>query len=49
MKITLYDELGASISEEKEALRIKEIMENIIPFKVPHNVDYKLGPNWSGK
>lgn len=46
--VTLYDEVGASVGSEKEAKIIKEIMENAIPFEVPHLMDYKLLPNWGG-
>jgi DNA polymerase I-like protein with 3'-5' exonuclease and polymerase domains len=46
--VTLYDEIGASITSEREAKLIKEITENAIEFKVPHLMDYKLLKSWGG-
>lgn len=46
--ITLYDEIGASVNSEREAKLIKEVTENIIPFKVPHLMKYKLMDSWGG-
>jgi len=46
--ITLYDELGISITSEKEAKQIKEIAENAIKFEVPHLMEYKILPTWGG-
>lgn len=46
--ITLYDEIGASLVSESQAKLIKEIVENIIPFEVPHAMDYKLMHSWGG-
>jgi DNA polymerase I-like protein with 3'-5' exonuclease and polymerase domains len=46
--VTLYDEIGASISSEREAKLIKEITENAIPFEVPHLMKYKLLDSWGG-
>jgi DNA polymerase I-like protein with 3'-5' exonuclease and polymerase domains len=44
--VTLYDELDHSISDRRQALRIKEVMETAVPFTVPHYVVAEIGPNW---
>jgi len=46
--VTLYDEIGASVSSEREAKLIKEITENAIKFEVPHLMKYKLMKSWGG-
>jgi len=45
-KLTVHDELCFSISSEDQASRIKEIMENCVPLRVPSKVDQELGDNW---
>lgn len=45
-QIQVYDELGQTIWDERDAWRIKEIMENAIEFTVPHIADPELGLNW---
>lgn len=46
--VTLYDEIGASIQSEKQALLIKEVTEHAIEFTVPQVMEYKLMPSWGG-
>lgn len=47
--ISLYDELDASVANEKTARKIAEIFETAFPFKVPMVCEWKLGDNWSCK
>tara|TARA_E500000305_G_C4024843_1_gene241180 strand:+ start:52 stop:1944 length:1893 start_codon:yes stop_codon:yes gene_type:complete len=44
--LTVHDELCFGISSEKQASRIKEIMETGLELKVPSKVDMELGNNW---
>ena len=44
--IQVHDELNCSIEDEKQALKIKEIMEQTIELKVPLKVDMEIGPSW---
>jgi DNA polymerase I-like protein with 3'-5' exonuclease and polymerase domains len=44
--IQIHDELCFSIKTEKQANKIKKIMEDAIKLKVPNKVDYESGPNW---
>jgi len=44
--IQIHDELCFSIESEKQAEKIKTIMENAIKLEVPNKVDYESGPNW---
>ena len=44
--IQVHDELNCSIEDEKQATKIKEIMENTVELKVPLKVDMKLGLSW---
>jgi len=44
--IQVHDELNCSIEDEKQATKIKEIMEQTVELKVPLKVDMKLGPSW---
>lgn len=46
MRITLYDETGSSLTDPSQARLVKEVMENAIPFTVPHYVDLQVGDNW---
>lgn len=46
--VTLYDEIGASVTSEREAKLIKEVTENAIQFEVPHLMEYKLLKSWGG-
>ena len=44
--IQVHDELNCSIEDEKQATKIKEIMENTVELKVPLKVDMEIGPSW---
>lgn len=45
-QIQVYDELGQTIWDIKDAYRIKEVMENAIRFEVPHLADPEIGLTW---
>ena len=44
--IQLHDELNISFKTKKESDKIKEIMENCVPLKVPNKVDFEQGDSW---
>ena len=44
--LQVHDELDISIESEKEAQRIKDIMESAVNLEVPNKVDYEFGKNW---
>tara|TARA_R100000008_G_scaffold47259_1_gene27971 strand:- start:25 stop:1851 length:1827 start_codon:yes stop_codon:yes gene_type:complete len=44
--LQVHDELDISIGSEKEAQRIKDIMETAVELEVPNKVDYEFGKNW---
>ena len=44
--IQVHDELDFSVSSEKEAKEIKEIMETCVELRVPSLVDSEFGKNW---
>ena len=44
--IQLHDELNVSYENKKEAVKIKEIMEQAVPLKVPNKVDFEDGECW---
>ena len=44
--LQVHDELDISIGSEKEAQKIKDIMEGAVELEVPNKVDYECGPNW---
>jgi DNA polymerase I-like protein with 3'-5' exonuclease and polymerase domains len=45
-QIQIHDELCLSIKNDKEATRVKNIMETAIPLIVDNKVNYKKGKNW---
>ena len=45
--VTVHDELGASVSDEREARQAAEIMENCVRLKVPSVVDVEIGDSWA--
>jgi len=45
-QIQIHDELCLSIKNDKEALIVKETMENAITLEVKNKVNYKEGKNW---
>jgi len=44
--IQLHDELNISFKTKEESDKIKEIMENCVPLKVPNKVDFEQGDCW---
>ena len=44
--IQIHDELDISITDDKNAKKIIEIMENAVTLEVPNKVDYEFGANW---
>lgn len=45
-QIQVYDELGQTIWDDRDAYRIKEVMEHAIEFEVPHLADPDVGDSW---
>jgi DNA polymerase I-like protein with 3'-5' exonuclease and polymerase domains len=45
-QIQVYDELGQTIWNDRDALRIKEVMEHAIEFEIPHVADPEVGRSW---
>lgn len=45
-QIQVYDELGQTIFDDRDAFRIKRIMEHAIEFTVPHLADPDVGRSW---
>ena len=44
--VQVHDELNISITDEKQAKQIIEIMETAIELEIPNKVDYESGDNW---
>jgi DNA polymerase I-like protein with 3'-5' exonuclease and polymerase domains len=44
--IQLHDELNVSYENKEEAVKIREIMEQAVPLKVPNKVDFEDGECW---
>ena len=44
--IQLHDELNISFETKQQADRIKEIMEQAVPLKIPNKVDFEDGECW---
>ena len=44
--IQIHDELDISVKDDKEAEKIKKIMESAVELEVPNKVDYESGENW---
>jgi len=44
--IQMHDEIDFSLSSLSQAARVSEIMENIVPLRIPMKVDMQLGWNW---
>jgi len=44
--VTVHDENGLSVPDEKTARRVKEIMESVVQLTVPFKCDVDLGPSW---
>jgi len=44
--IQLHDELNISFETQQQADRVKEIMEQAVPLKIPNKVDFEDGECW---
>jgi DNA polymerase I-like protein with 3'-5' exonuclease and polymerase domains len=44
--IQIHDEVDISVSSDKQAEDIIEIMESAVELKVPNKVDYEKGNSW---
>ena len=44
--IQVHDELDISVTNDLEAAKIRDVMENAVDLKIPNKVDYEAGPNW---
>ena len=44
--IQIHDELDISVESDKQAKRIKEVMESAVDLEIPNKVDYESGKNW---
>jgi len=44
--IQVHDELDCSVKDERQANKIKEVMETCVKLEVPSKVDVDLGESW---
>ena len=44
--IHVHDEVDISVENEKQAEKIKEIMQTCVELNVPSVVDYEKGASW---
>ena len=44
--VQVHDELNVSITDDKQAEKVKKIMEEAVPLEIPNKVDYESGENW---
>jgi len=44
--IQIHDELDISVESDKQAEKIKKIMESAVDLEIPNKVDYESGKNW---
>ena len=44
--IQVHDELDCSVKDERQAKKIKEVMETCVKLEVPSKVDIDLGESW---
>ena len=44
--LQVHDELGCSVRDADHARRIKAVMEDAIPLRVPSKCDIDIGPSW---
>ena len=44
--VQVHDELNVSIIDDKQAEKVKEIMETAVLLEIPNKVDYESGENW---
>lgn len=45
-QMTVHDEISLSVVDEKQAMLMKEIMEQAVPLLCPAQCDMDLGPSW---
>lgn len=48
-QIQIYDEIDGTFSTDKEATRVKEIMETAVQLEVPSLVEPEWGSSWAGE
>ena len=44
--VQVHDELNVSITDDKQAEKVKKIMEEAVLLEIPNKVDYESGENW---
>jgi len=44
--VQVHDELNVSITDDKQAEKVKKIMEESVLLEIPNKVDYECGENW---
>jgi len=44
--VQVHDELNVSITDAKQAEKIRKIMEEAVLLEIPNKVDYECGENW---
>ena len=44
--VQVHDELNVSITDDKQAKKVKEIMETAVLLKIHNKVDYESGKTW---
>lgn len=44
--LQMHDEIPFSFVEEKDGLRVAQLMREVVPLEVPVAVDLEWGPNW---
>ena len=44
--VQVHDELNVSITDDKQAQKVKKIMEEAVLLEIPNKVDYECGENW---
>ena len=44
--VQVHDELNVSITDDKQAGKVKKIMEEAVLLEIPNKVDYECGENW---
>jgi len=44
--VQVHDELNVSITDDKQAKKVKKIMEESVLLEIPNKVDYESGENW---
>jgi hypothetical protein len=44
--VQMHDEIGSSVSSEKQGLEIANIMKDVVKLKIPMKVDVQFGHSW---